>query len=158
MDELSKTKRKRAMLDLQDLGEELTGLNHEQLDELALPELLLEAILEARRLNKFGARRRQLQYIGRLMREVDAQPIREKLDTLRGSSRAHAAWLHKVERWRDRLLTDENGLSALAAERPQADLHRLRDLVRDACKQTERAKRSYRELFQELRKLFPQDN
>src|SRR5688572_18221589 len=106
MDELSKTKRKRAMLDLQDLGEELTGLNHEQLDELALPELLLEAILEARRLNKFGARRRQLQYIGRLMREVDAQPIREKLDTLRGSSRAHAAWLHKVERWRDRLLTD----------------------------------------------------
>ena len=155
MDEISKTQRKKTMLALQDLGEELVTLNHEQLAELCLPERLLEAIVEAKGLTKFGARKRQLQFIGRLMREVDAQPIREKLESLRGRSREHAAWLHKVERWRDRLLSDEDQLAVLLAQHPEADVGRLRELVRDSQNDTAAAKRSYRELFQELRRIFP---
>lgn len=158
MDEISKTRRKKTMLDLQYLGEELTSLNREQLDQLALPQALREAIDEAKRLTKFGARRRQLQYIGRLMREMDAQPIRDKLDALRGSSRTHAVWLHKLERWRDQLLTEQNALAQLAAEHPNADLQPLRILVRKAQAEVHAGKpqKSYREIFQELRKLFPE--
>ncbi|HET6757317.1 MAG TPA: ribosome biogenesis factor YjgA [Burkholderiales bacterium] len=160
MHEISKTQRKKAMLELQKLGEELTSLNREQLDQLTLPGPLLEAIQDAKRLNKFGARKRQLQYIGRLMRDTDAQAIREKLDTLRGSSRAHAAWLHKVERWRDRLLTDECALETLQAQFSQAELQPLRILVRNAQAELQAGKlpRSYRDLFQELKKLFPEED
>jgi ribosome-associated protein len=156
VDEISKTKRKKAMLALQDLGEELVALNHEQLVQLALPERLREAIVEAKGMSKFGARKRQLQFIGRLMREADAQPIRDKLESLRGRSREHAAWLHKVERWRDRLLSDEASLAELAAQHPEADTGRLRELIRHTRTDTTLAKRSYRELFQELRKIFPE--
>lgn len=158
MDEISKTQRKKQMLGLQVLGEELTGLNRGELDQLALPEPLLEAILEAKRLNKFGARKRQLQYIGRLMRGVEARTIRDRLDSLRGSSRAHAAWLHKVERWRDRLLTEENALAQLAAEHPNDDLQPLRTLVRKAQEELHTGKppKSYREIFRELKKFFPE--
>ncbi|MGH8728044.1 MAG: ribosome biogenesis factor YjgA [Burkholderiales bacterium] len=154
MDEVSKTKRKKGMLELQALGEELTLLNREQLEQLELSEPLLEAVEAAKRMNRFGARRRQMQYVGRLMREVSAEPIREKLDTIRGRSRAHAAWLHKIERLRERLLSDETALAEFAAEHPEADLLTLQALVRDA--KTGNDKRSYRELFHELRKIFPE--
>lgn len=157
MDEVSKTQRKKAMLALRDLGEELTTLNPEQLVKLSLPDLLRDAVLDAKRMSKFGARKRQLQYIGRLMREVDSRPIREKLDSLRGSSRAHAVWLHKVERVRDRLLNDESALASLASEHPEAEVNRLRELIHSAQTDTAAGKRSYRELFQELRKLFPEN-
>jgi len=76
---LSKTQRKRQMLQLQALGETLTALTEEQLNELALPELLLDAVLQAKRIHKRGALRRQLQYIGRLMREVDSEAISARL-------------------------------------------------------------------------------
>jgi ribosome-associated protein len=153
MDAISKTQRKKAMLALQSLGEELTGLNHQQLEQLPLSETLLEAVLEAKRMTKFGARKRQLQYIGRLMRDVDAQLIRDKLDTLRGQSREHAAWLHKVERWRDRLLADDGVFDALKAECPAANIQRLRELVQAAQRESLPDKRYYRELFQELKKM-----
>ncbi|MCJ7838452.1 MAG: DUF615 domain-containing protein, partial [Burkholderiales bacterium] len=72
----SKTRRKKDMLALQELGEQLVGLNEQQLEIMQLPESLLEAVQEARRLTKHEARRRQMQYIGRLMRDIDAAPIR----------------------------------------------------------------------------------
>jgi len=156
---ISKTQRKKEMLALQDLGEELTALNAQQLAALDLPEPLHEAVREAQRLNhNFGARRRHLRYIGRLLREVDAEPIREKLAALRGASRAHTAWLHRIERLRERLLSEDEALSEIALACPDADLQRLRALIRNAHREAleNRPPRSFRALFQELREIFPE--
>jgi len=86
------------MLQLQALGEALTALTDEQLTELALPERLLDAVLQAKRINKFGAMRRQLQYIGRLMREADGEAIAARLDAWKGVSREATVHLHLLER------------------------------------------------------------
>lgn len=85
-DRVSKSQRKREMLALQDLGKELVALGPNQLAQLDLPASLLEAVRVAQRISAFGARRRQLQYIGRLMREVEAAPIRARLDAWKGAS------------------------------------------------------------------------
>jgi ribosome-associated protein len=154
---VSKTQRKREMLALQALGEELTRLNSEQLAELDLPERLLDAVLAAQRISKFGALRRQLQYIGRLMRDVDSAAIAARLAAWTGVSQTATAHLHLLERWRARLLSDETALSELAAAYPGCDTQRLRQLVRNAHKeaQAQRAPRSARALFQELRQIIP---
>ncbi|MFO1205483.1 MAG: ribosome biogenesis factor YjgA [Burkholderiales bacterium] len=157
-DAISKTRRKRAMHDLQDLGEALVELSSERLAALALPEPLGEAVREARRLKSFGARRRQAQYIGRLMREVDPAPIRARIDAWEGNSRAHAAWLHDLERWRERLLTDGQTLTELAQKFPGADLQHLHTLVRNAREDAASGKppKHYRALFRALKELMPE--
>ena len=154
----SKTKIKKQMLELQDLGEQLAALNKDQLNELDLPETLRDAINEVKRITKFGAISRQMQYIGRLMRDIDPAPIVAKLEIWNGTSRQHIAWLHQVERWRDRLLEDPNALTELLADHPQADAQHLRALIRNALKEKELAKppKSYREIFQVLRDIIPE--
>ena len=154
----SKTKIKKQMLELQDLGKTLTGLSKEKLKELDLEENLLEAILEYKRMTKFGALNRQLQSIGRLMRDVDPAPIQAKLDAWNGVSRQHTAWLHQVEHWRDRLLEQPDALTELLVAHPQADAQHLRTLIRNAQKEKELLKppKSYRELFQVLREVIPE--
>ena len=154
----SKTKIKKQMLDLQDLGEKLAALNKDQLKELELPENLRDAINEVKRMSKFGAISRQMQYIGRLMRDVDPEPINAKLDVWNGTSRQHITWLHQVERWRDRLIEEPAALTELLTAHPQADAQRLRSLVRNACKEKELAKppKNYRELFQLLKEIIPE--
>jgi len=154
----SKTKIKKQMLELQDLGKTLTGLSKEKLRELDLEENLLEAILEYKRMTKFGALNRQLQFIGRLMREVDPVPIQAKLDAWNGVSRQHTAWLHQVENWRDRLIEQPDALTELLAAYPDADAQHLRTLIRNAQKEKELLKppKSYRELFQVLRDVVPE--
>ena len=153
----SKTKIKKQMLELQDLGKTLTGLSNEKLRELNLDDNLLEAILEYKRITKFGALSRQLQYIGRLMRDVEPAPIIAKLDAWNGVSRQHTAWLHQVEQWRDRLLDQPDALTQFLAEHPEADAQHLRTLIRNALKERELLKppKSYRELFQVLRDVIP---
>jgi ribosome-associated protein len=155
---ISKTKRKQQMHDLRDIGEELTTLSKDQLKELDLPENLLEAVAEYKRINKFGAQRRQLQYIGKLMRDIDPAPIMAKLEVWKGTSREHTAYLHRLERWRDRLMEDADALTELLAEHPQADAQRLRTLIRNAHKEKEQNKppKSYREIFQALRDILPE--
>ncbi|MES1983181.1 MAG: ribosome biogenesis factor YjgA [Pseudomonadota bacterium] len=154
----SKTKIKKQMLDLQDIGKELVGLNNDRLKELNLPERLHDALREMKQINKFGAQRRQLQYIGRLMREVDPAPIVAKLEAWSGKSNQHIAWLHQLERWRNRLLEDETALTELLADHPTADASRLRALIRNALKEKELLKppKSYREIFQALREIMPE--
>lgn len=154
----SKTKIKKQMLELQDVGEQLVNLSKEQLAELDLPETLRDAVREMKRIHKFGAQRRQMQYIGRLMRETDPAPIIAKLEVWSGKSHQHIAWLHRVERWRDRLLEDETALTELLADHPEADTQRLRALIRNALKEKELNKppKSYREIFQALRKVLPE--
>lgn len=154
----SKTQVKKQMHALQDLGSELTRLSNEKLQELDLPEKLLDAIAEYKRINKFGAQARQMQYIGRLMRDVDPEPITEKLNAWNGTSKAHTVWLHQVEHWRDRLLEDANALTELLASHPEADAQHLRTLIRNAQKEKEAGKppKSYREIFQVLREIIPE--
>ncbi len=155
---LSKTRIKQQMHDLQTIGEELAGLANDKLAELDLPENLLDALRELKRISKFGAQKRQRQYIGRLMREVEPAPIIAKLESWAGSSREHNAWLHQLERWRDRLLEDEGALTELLAAHPGADAQRLRTLIRNAHKEKELNKppKSYRDIFQALKEIIPE--
>ena len=151
----SKSQRKRDMHDLQDLGSALVELSAERLARIDMPDLLRSAVQEAQRITRHEARRRQMQYIGRLMRDTDAAPIREALDALNGASAAENARLHKLERLRERLLEDEAVLAEIATEFPGADLQRLRALRRNTLKERELVKppRSFRELFRALREL-----
>ena len=151
----SKTQRKREMHELQALGARLVELNTEQLAEVGLPDDLREAIEFARRTTKHEARRRQMQYIGKLMRSVDPAPIREKLKIWDGISVEHTAQQHRIERWRDRLLEDESVVDELVRAHPGIDARHLRALARKA--RDERATgappRAYRELFRALREI-----
>ncbi len=152
----SKTQRKRQMHELQTLGERLVALNGQQLDAIGLPEDLHAAVAEASRITRHEARRRHMQYIGRLMREVDPEPIREKLAVWDGVSREQGAKLHLAERWRERLLEDEAALAEFLREHPDADSQRLRSVVRAAVAERDaaRAPKSYRELFRLLREIL----
>ncbi|MFN6960938.1 MAG: ribosome biogenesis factor YjgA, partial [Rhodocyclaceae bacterium] len=104
------------------------------------------------------ARRRQLQYIGRLMRNLDAEPIRAALDDIKGVSAAANARQHALERLRARFLADEKTIEEIAAAHPAADLQRLRQLRRNALKEQQMGKppRAFRELFRTLRELYEQ--
>jgi ribosome-associated protein len=154
----SKTRRKQEMHALQDIGEQLVQLDFKRLTELGLPETLTDAILEAKRMRKHGALRRQMQFIGKLMRNVDAEPIREKLDGWSGLNLKHTAWLHAMERWRQRLLTDEQALGELGQQYPTADLQQLRTLIRNAQKErlANKPPRNFRAIFQELQRIIPE--
>ena len=151
----SKTRRKKDMLALQDLGEELVALNEQQLETMRLPETLLAAVQDARRLSKHEAKRRQMQYIGRLMRDIDAAPIRDRLEEWKGQGREHTAQLHTLERWRDELMAGDPALARFLGEYPGADSQQLRSLIRNARREQAAAlpPRSYRELFRVLREM-----
>ena len=155
----SKTKRKKEMHALQDIGESLVQLDSKRLIELGLSDTLMEAVLEAKRIRKHGALRRQMQLIGKLMRDVDAEPIRKKLDLWGNLSAESTARLHQLERWRERLMADEQmqALDELAQKYPTADLQQLRTLARNAAKEklANKAPKSFRALFQELQKIIP---
>lgn len=155
-DELvSKTRRKREMLELQSLGAALVALPEAQLARMRLEAGLAQAVREARRIKSHEAKRRQLQYIGRLMREVEAEPIRAQLAAAEGHSAQAAAAHRRLEGWRERLLADDEALTRFAAEYPGADLQALRSLIRNARKEQKEAKppRAYRELFRALKAI-----
>jgi ribosome-associated protein len=140
---------------LQALGAALVELADAQLDELALPEDLDSAVREAKRIRSHEGRRRQLQYIGRLMREVDAEPIRARLDAIAGQSAEAAARHRRLESLRDRLLGDDGALTDYVASHAGADLQALRTLIRNARREQQegRPPRAYRELFRLLKAL-----
>jgi len=150
---VSKTQQKRATHALRALGVELVDLSDAELAAIRLPESLASAIAQARGMTKHGARRRQLQFIGKLMRDIDPDPIREQLAALRGQSAQATARHRRLEDWRARLLDDDDALTAFAAEFPQADLQALRAAIRNARKEQAAAKppRAYREIFRLLR-------
>lgn len=149
----SKTKRKKEMLALQDLGKDLVELSAAHLDSVSLPDALKAAVHEWRRLKTHEAKRRQLQYIGRLMRDIDPEPIRAQLDAFEGNSAQAAAAHKRLEAWRARLLADDEALTEFAAGHPGADLQALRTLIRNARKEQKEAKapRAYRELFRAIK-------
>lgn len=154
----SKTKQKEAMHELRDLGAELVELSVGQLKRINVPENIFDAVRECQKITAHGARRRQVAYLGKLMRGVDDEPIRAGLALLRGESSAETARLHRLERFRLRLLEDEAVLSEIAALWPGVDLQHLRTLRRNALKEKENNKppKNFRAIFQILQELDQQ--
>jgi len=152
----SKTRRKAQMHALQDLGEAMVRLSPERLAALALPERLADAIADARDITRWEARRRQMQFIGRLMRDVDPLPIQARLEQWAGAPNAEKARLASVERWRARLLSEADALDRLCAENTAADRPRLEALLARVRHEREHAQppHAYRELFRTLNALL----
>jgi len=152
----SKSALKRQSHDLQALGRALSELPASRLDALALPEGLAGAIADYRRIRSHEGLRRQLQYIGKLMRQVDPGPLQDAVDDFRLGGARQSLALHTAERWREQLLADDEALTRWLAEHPGTDAQQLRSLVRAARKDAKpdlatgavRHGRAYRELFQ----------
>ena len=146
---ISKTRRKRQMRELQDVGAALVKLSPEVIQRLQLPEALREAVLECKRFTKHEAIRRQMQYIGRIMRALDTVPIMEQVAALDAPTRRQAALFHLAERWRKDLVADPQAVALFVREFPEADPHRLRELIARAQEElaAERPPKHFRELF-----------
>lgn len=157
-DFISKSQVKRDMHALFDMGAQLVELPDGKLQKIPLEEKLLEAIHQCQSISKHGGRKRQLKFIGKLLRHADFEAIREAYEALEAPKREAIAEFHAVERWRDRLLEEGDiALAELLTEYPDADRQQLRQLVRNARnkKQSEeRIKRHTREIFQVLRKMI----
>ena len=154
---ISKTKRKHEMDALQDLGAALVELSQDKLNQLDLPDNLRTAVKDAKKLtNARGAQRRQLQYIGKIMRSVDPAPIQAKLDAWRGVTKEETNKMHLLERWRERLLEQDAALGEFLQSHPDVDVQYLRTLIRNAHKEKTNNKppKSSRALFRLLREVF----
>jgi ribosome-associated protein len=153
MGQISKTQLKKASHDLQDLGEALVALPDDRLNSLPIAESLLDAVREFKRTRSHEGRRRQMQYIGKLMRRTDAEPIREAVAGMQLGSAKDTLALHRAEGWRAELIAGDAALTRWMAEHPQTDVQQLRSLVRSARKDAalapeQRSGRAFRELFQ----------
>jgi len=156
----SKSALKRQMTALQELGESLLLLNPSQLASLPIEnERLLQAIADAQRIKSKNARKRQLQYIGKLMRDIDPAPLRVALDALKQPHRQAVAKFHQLEQLRDRALAaGDNGVELLLQEFPEADRQQLRQMVLQHAREVARSKppAASRKLFRYLRSLQEQ--
>lgn len=171
-DEPSRSDLKRESTELQKLGESLLTLRADLMQRLQLPEQLVEALAEARRITNFEGRRRQMQYVGKLMRglgEDTLQAIRDALDEQRQGSAGEALALHRAEQWRDKLIESDEALQEWLAAYPETDTQQLRALIRQARKDAPpdrdavsrglapRHGRAYREIFQLVRQQLEQE-
>jgi ribosome-associated protein len=152
---ISKTKLKAEADAAQNIGKKLIDLSKDRLIKLNLPETLFDAVMEAKRLTANGAVRRQLQYLGRLMRDVDSTPIIEQLQKWEGKNNEENARFHVLERWRTRLIAEPNALQEFLASFPQADIQQLRTLIRNAQREeaAQKPPKSSRELFKLIREV-----
>ena len=155
-DFISKTRRKREARNLQDVGAALVELSEEQLARLGLPETLFDAVLACKHITKHEARRRQIQYIGRIMRDVDSAPIAEQLRAIESPSKRDTALLHLAEKWRQDFLADPDAIVRFAREFPEADQDHLRNLVKGAQDEERASKppKKFRELFPAVNDLI----
>ncbi|MGO4303880.1 MULTISPECIES: ribosome biogenesis factor YjgA [unclassified Cupriavidus] len=152
----SKSQKKRDMTALQDLGAELEALPRDRLARVPMPEALADAIGQARKITSHEGKRRQMQFVGKVMRgldddEVDA--IRAALEGFKGTSKAETARLHLIERWRELLLADDAALTKFLGEHPGVDVQSVRNIIRNARKEREQARppKYFRELFQAIK-------
>ncbi len=152
-DRPSKSQLKRDMTSLQLLGEELLAMPESRWEPLALPEILYDALRAAKKITAHEGRRRQIQYIGKLMRKIDPEPVRQAVAAFNLGHAKDSLALHQSERWRERLLAHDADLQAFIDEHPGIDVQQLRSLVRAARKDAalipeKRSGRAFRELFQ----------
>jgi ribosome-associated protein len=170
--EMSKTDLKKYSDRLQQLGESLLTLRADLMQRLDLSEKLLDAVAEAKRITNFEGRRRQMQYIGKLMRGVDEDTltaVEAALDEQSKGSAKGTLSLHQAEQWRDRLIADDEALTAWMQLDPQSDVQHLRALIRQARKDAQatqaqerpgeavRHGKAYREIFQIVKTTLNQD-
>ncbi len=152
----SKSQLKREMTALQELGEALTKLTDRDLRRVPLDDDLKEQILKARSIHQREGRRRQLQYIGKLMRTIDCTPIETALQRMAAGNRAEARQFHALEDLRDQLVANAGGaLEKVLGAYPQVDRQHLRQLMRNAQREQAAGKppASARKLFRYLREL-----
>lgn len=156
----SKSALKRESHELQALGKQLLEMPDSRLDSIEMPERLRDALEAYKRTKSFEGKRRQLQFIGKVMREVDAAPLREAVAQFQLGHARNALALHQAERWRVELLSeDKDVLTKWAEAFPQSDLQQLRNLVRSARKDAaevpeKRSGRAFRELFQYIKQAM----
>lgn len=158
-DRPSKTQLKKDMHELQALGEALVALPDNRVVDLPIAERLRDAVAEYKRTRSFEGKRRQMQYIGKLMRGCDSEPIKEAVASFQLGHARNALALHDSERWRAELVADDNALTRWVAEYPQSDVQKLRALIRNARKDfaaapENRSGRGFRELFQYIRQTL----
>lgn len=152
----SKSQRKREAKALFDLGSDLVRLDQGLLSRMPLPDDVLAAVRDARAIKSHGARKRQLQFLGGLLRRIDPEPIIEAMDELQAEGRRHAARFHRVEAWRDRLLADgDAAVRELVTQRPGLPVQPLRQLLRNAAREADQGRppAAARKLFRLLRDL-----
>lgn len=150
---VSKSEIKRDAEHLKKIGAELIELTPQNLEKIPLDEDLKEAIRQAQGF-KLEARRRQIQFIGKLLRNRDPEPIQEALDKVKNRHNQQQALLHKLELVRDQLITmGDASLNHLLKEHPHLDRQHLRNLIRGAIKEREANKpaKNYREIYQYLK-------
>lgn len=156
----SKTQIKNALLELQDLGTSLLTLPDEQLDELISDEgPLREALRDQRRFASHGARRRQASYIGKLLRDIDTEPLRKAVAELNALKAREVRALRDIELWREKMISSDAGWTEWSQRYPAGDSKQLRALVRDARHDREISKvaggtgngRAFREMFKLIR-------
>ncbi|MEF9444566.1 ribosome-associated protein [Burkholderia sp. 1B3(2022)] len=152
-DRPSKSQLKREMHELQVLGQALVDLPKDALKRMPMPESLADAVREARRITDHEGKRRQLQYVGRVMRSLtddETAALRTALDAQRGVNKAATARLHWIERTREQLLASDDALTEFLLQHPDADIQEGRTLIRNARKEAQQGKppRYFRELFQ----------
>lgn len=156
---VSRSQVKRESLALTELGREMTKLEPSVLDKIPLEENIRDAIIAVRKMKKGSALKRQIQYIGKLLRNSDEEPIRAAYEKATNPYREDTKLFHKLENWRDRLIAEgDKALEDLIEEMPQVDRQHLRQLIRQAAKEKEKNKppKSSREIFQYLKQIFGQ--
>ncbi|MES2242082.1 ribosome biogenesis factor YjgA [Ideonella sp.] len=158
----SKTQLKAEADEKQALGEALLTLRADLMARLDLPDKLIDAIAQAKKITNFEGKRRQMQFIGKLMRPLDTEPIRAAIDEQKNGSAQLTLALHLAEQWRDKLIASDDALGDWLAEHPDTDSQQLRALVRQARKDAKPEKpgeaprhgKSYREIFQLVRQTL----
>jgi ribosome-associated protein len=158
-DRPSKSALKRLAHQQQTLGEALAALPDAALAATPLSDGLRDAIAELRRTRSHEGKRRQMQYIGKLMRDADLEPLREAVAAAQLGGAHDALALHRAEQWRNELVAGDDALTRWMAAHPQTDLQQLRTLIRNARKDSalppeQRHGRAWRELFQFLKPLL----
>ncbi|POR45936.1 ribosome-associated protein [Paraburkholderia eburnea] len=160
-DRPSKSQLKREMEALQQLGVALVELPKDALKRMPMTEDLADAVHQARRITDHEGKRRQLQYVGRMMRgltETEVAALRKAMEEHRGVNKAATARLHWIERTREKLLADDEALTAFIREYPAADPQEGRTLIRNARREQQQAKppKYFRELFQWIKDVSRQ--
>ena len=152
----SKSQRKREAHAVRDLGVQLVKLEAAQLEKIPLPDAIREAVVQAQQIKAHGARRRQLQYLGKLLRQIDSEPIAETLTNSQSDTVVHKRELHWLEQTRDGLIAGEEGkLDEVFNRYPQAERQHLRRLIEKAQREQaqDRPPAASRQLFRYLRAL-----
>lgn len=157
-DRPSKSQRKRDMQALKELATRLTTLSSEALGRVEPPELV-DAVVAATRIHKGSARKRQIQYIAKLLSRIDTDPIVQIIDEIDASSTAYVRKFHQLEQWREKLIGgDQSSMNEICQLHPDVDRQQLRQLVRQASAEHRQGEQgtAFRKLFQFLKALESQ--